>query len=252
MTTFDPSPNPPPITAAPATHTASAGYEAWLRQVHRPAQARRTAERSAAFLLPHLHPGVRLLDAGCGPGVITLGLAEAVATGEAIGIDTSPEAIASACATASSLGRRDVRFLTADVTALPFADASFDAVFCHAVLQHLRDPLSALREFRRVLSPGGVIGVADADIDGSIIAPSDPLSTPPPNYATTCERTPQAATCASASTSATSSTKPASSASVPPSARTPTATPSPSAEPEPSGPPTTAPPSSAPTPSSST
>jgi SAM-dependent methyltransferase len=66
-----------------------------------------------------------------------------------------------------------VRFATGDVTALPFADAAFDAVFCHAVLHHLRDPLAALREFRRVLRRGGVIGVADADYDGSIIAPAD-------------------------------------------------------------------------------
>ena len=148
--------------------TARSRYEQWLRRVHRPAHARRTAERNAAFFLPHLRPGMRLLDAGCGAGSITLGLAEAV------GIDASSEAIASACAMASSLERNHARFAIGDVTALPFANGSFDAVFCHAVLQHLRDPLGALRELRRVLRPGGAIGVADADIDGSIIAPGDP------------------------------------------------------------------------------
>jgi len=171
--------------------TARSRYEQWLRRVHRPAHARRTAERNAAFFLPHLRPGMRLLDAGCGAGSITLGLAEAVTTGvsttprrsrprgrgaggEAVGIDASSEAIASACAMASSLERNHARFAIGDVTALPFANGSFDAVFCHAVLQHLRDPLGALRELRRVLRPGGAIGVADADIDGSIIAPGDP------------------------------------------------------------------------------
>jgi ubiquinone/menaquinone biosynthesis C-methylase UbiE len=149
-------------------------YEKWLRRMHRPAHARRTAERNAAFLLPHLRPGMRLLDAGCGAGSITLGLAEAVTGGKALGIDANSEAVASASATAFSLARHNLRFEVGDVTALPFADASFDAVFCHAVLQHLRDPLSALREFRRVLSEGGIIGIADADIDGSIIAPPDP------------------------------------------------------------------------------
>jgi ubiquinone/menaquinone biosynthesis C-methylase UbiE len=154
--------------------TARDHYEAWLRRIHRPAHARRTAERSAAFLLPHLQPDMRLLDAGCGTGSITLGLAPGDGSGEAIGTDISPDAVASASATASSLGRRDLCFVTGDVTALPFADESFDAVFCSAVLQHLPDPLGALREFRRVLRPGGVIGVADADIDGTIITPTDP------------------------------------------------------------------------------
>jgi ubiquinone/menaquinone biosynthesis C-methylase UbiE len=157
------------------TETARSRYEAWLRRIHRPAHARRTAERSAAFLLPHLQPGMRLLDAGCGTGSITLGLAQAVARrGEGIGIDNSPQAIASAGATASALGRRDIRYLVGDVADLPFADSTFDAVFCSAVLQHLREPLNALREFRRVLRPGGVVGVADVDMDGSIIAPADP------------------------------------------------------------------------------
>jgi len=44
--------------------------------------ARRTAAKEAAFLLPYLRPGMRVLDVGCGPGSITLGLAEAIAPGE--------------------------------------------------------------------------------------------------------------------------------------------------------------------------
>jgi ubiquinone/menaquinone biosynthesis C-methylase UbiE len=159
-------------TSAP--DTARSRYESWLRRVHQPAHARRTAERNAAFFLPHLERGMRLLDAGCGAGSITFGLAEAVSGGDAVGLDASSEAIAGVSATASSTGRKGLRFLVGDVTALPFADAAFDAVFCHAVLQHLRDPLAALRDFRRVLRPRGVIGVADADYDGSIIAPPDP------------------------------------------------------------------------------
>ena len=149
-------------------------YEQWLRRFHGPAHARRTAARNAEFFLPHLRPGMRLLDAGCGAGSITIGLAEAVADGEAIGIDASAEAIESARATASSLGRNSLRFEVADIGALPFEDASFDAVFCHAVLQHLHEPLGALLELRRVMRPGAVIGVADADLDGSLIAPADP------------------------------------------------------------------------------
>ncbi len=49
--------------------------------------AARTAEREGAFFLAHLQPGMRVLDVGCGPGTITLGLARAVAPAEVIGID---------------------------------------------------------------------------------------------------------------------------------------------------------------------
>ena len=149
-------------------------YEQWLHRFHGPAHARRTAARNAEFFLLHLRPGMRLLDAGCGAGSITVGLAAAVADGEAIGVDVSDEAIEAARETASSAGRSNLRFEVADICALPFEDASFDAVFCHAVLQHLREPLGALRELRRVMRPGAVIGVADADLDGSLMSPADP------------------------------------------------------------------------------
>lgn len=148
-------------------------YERALRQAQMPAHARRTAAANAAFFLPRLRPGMRLLDCGCGPGRITAGLAEAVAPGTAIGIDAGSAAIDAARSAEAATG--NLRFAVADVLALPFPDAAFDAVFAHALLQHLRDPLAALREMRRVLKPGGVIAVADADHDGSIIAPHDPL-----------------------------------------------------------------------------
>ena len=66
-----------------------------------PAHARRTAQVNAAFLLPHLKPGMRLLDCGCGPGSITVGLAQAVAPAETVGIDASPDAIEAARAHAA-------------------------------------------------------------------------------------------------------------------------------------------------------
>lgn len=155
--------------------TTRAAYERWLRPAHSPAHARRTAARNAAFLLPHLRSGMRLLDAGCGPGSITIGLAEAIAPSEAIGIDANPESIAAARAMATERSAANVRFDVADVYALPFEDATFDAAFCHAVLQHLADPPAALREIHRVLKPDGVIGVADADHDGFVMWPRDPL-----------------------------------------------------------------------------
>ncbi len=152
-------------------------FEAWLRTQHGGAHARRTAERNAAFLLPHLKPGMRLLDIGCGPGSITLGLARTVAPGEAVGIDRSAESIAAARVLAEAQGCTNIRFETGDCYALPFEDASFDAVFIHAVLQHLEEPLAALKEARRVIRSGGVVAIADADFDGSLLAPEDPVLT---------------------------------------------------------------------------
>jgi ubiquinone/menaquinone biosynthesis C-methylase UbiE len=136
---------------------------------------RRAAATAAAFLLSHLRPGMRLLDCGCGPGAITLGLAEAVAPGEAIGIDLEPTELAKARALAAERGIANVRFETGNVYELPYAGASFDAVYASLVLQYLRDPLAALKEIRRVLKPGGVVGVADYDFGSILVAPLTPL-----------------------------------------------------------------------------
>ncbi|MDO5368444.1 methyltransferase domain-containing protein [Kocuria sp.] len=123
----------------------------------------RRAADSAAYLLPELSPGVSLLDIGCGPGSITLDLAETVAPGRVIGMDQSLEAITSAADAARERGLPNVIFRIADVYALPFEDGSFDIVHAHQVLQHLPDPVAALREMSRVCTPNGLIAVRDAD-----------------------------------------------------------------------------------------
>ncbi|MBX3001773.1 MAG: methyltransferase domain-containing protein [Caldilineaceae bacterium] len=135
----------------------------------------RTADRQAAFFLPHLRPRMRLLDCGCGPGTITLGLAEVVAPGEAVGIDIIEGQLAQARQEASSRGLTNARFKAASVYALPFDDESFDAVFSNAVLGHLGDPAAALAEMKRVLRPGGVVGIRNIDIDGQIYVPETTL-----------------------------------------------------------------------------
>ena len=113
--------------------------------------ALRTASQEAAFFLPSLRPGIRVLDLGCGPGSITLGLAEAVAPGEVVGVDFQPSQVAQAQALGAARGLMNVRFEVADVYRLPFPDGSFDAAFAHVVLMHLREPVRALAEMRRVL-----------------------------------------------------------------------------------------------------
>ena len=122
--------------------------------------ARRTGE-VAAFLAPHLRAGMRLLDCGCGPGSITVDLARAVAPGEAIGIDLREDVLAQGRALAVERGIANVTFETASIYQLPYPDGSFDAAFACAVLQHLAAPLAALKEMRRVLKLGGVIGIVD-------------------------------------------------------------------------------------------
>jgi SAM-dependent methyltransferase len=101
-----------------------------------------------------------LLDLGCGPGSITVGLAAAVAPGPTVGVDVDPPAIAG------------VTTVVADVRSLPMPDATFDAIYSSALLQHLPDPVVALREARRVARPGAVIGLVDADWDGELLYPT--------------------------------------------------------------------------------
>jgi SAM-dependent methyltransferase len=126
---------------------------------------------SAAFFVPFLTPDVTLLDVGCGPGTITAVLAGIV--GMAIGVDIEPNAIATANRLATGAGLANLAFVEADMTALPFDDETFDAVFCHAVLYHQSHAMltRTLAEARRVLKPGGLLGTRDADVGGNILHP---------------------------------------------------------------------------------
>ncbi len=136
--------------------------------------ASRTAENSAAYLLPHLRPGLDLLDVGCGPGTITADLARIVAPGRVVAIDRAADILEQARAHAAEQ-HVEVTFEPGDVYALAYDDASFDVVHAHQVLQHLNDPVAALREMRRVLRPGGIVAARDGDYSSFAWAPLDPL-----------------------------------------------------------------------------
>jgi len=123
----------------------------------------RTAATSAAYLLPVLRPGMSLLDVGCGPGTITLDLAEAVAPGVVTAVENVEAPLETARAAAAERGDTTTRFELADVHDLPYADGSFDVVHAHQVLQHLTDPVGALREMLRVCKPGGWVAAREAD-----------------------------------------------------------------------------------------
>jgi SAM-dependent methyltransferase len=133
----------------------------------------RSAASSAAFFQPHLRAGMRLLDCGCGPGAITLGLAALVAPGEVVGVDLDQRLISEARAGLAEQRVGNARFEVADVSRLPFADAAFDAVFAHTLFLHLPEPAAAARELRRVLAPGGVVGIRDPDEGATLIGPID-------------------------------------------------------------------------------
>jgi SAM-dependent methyltransferase len=135
----------------------------------------RTVEKEGAFFLRYLEPGMRVLDVGCGPGSITVGFARAVAPGgEVVGIDVEPSQVAAAQTLATEQRIANVRFEVARADALPFADDAFYAVFEHTLLEHVADPPAVLQEMRRVLKPGGVIGLRDGDAGGRLFFPPDP------------------------------------------------------------------------------
>ncbi|MCJ1283316.1 hypothetical protein MMC26_002644 [Xylographa opegraphella] len=143
----------------PATY--SAGHHPSVLRSH----AWRTAANSAAYLLPHLRPTMTILDIGCGPATITCDLATHVLSGHVTGIDTTEDIISTARATASSRGIHNATFETGDIMALKYADATFDVVHVHQVLQHVSDPVGALREMRRVTKPGGIVAARESDFE---------------------------------------------------------------------------------------
>lgn len=136
--------------------------------------AMRTAQNHAAFFIRHLKSGMSLLDCGCGPGTVTLDLAEIVAPGQAIGTEIEESQVAIARENASKRNVSNIRFEVANIYKLPFEDAFFDAVYISAVLGNLQTPVRGLREALRVLKPGGVIGVKEFDHGGDIVYPFGP------------------------------------------------------------------------------
>jgi len=133
----------------------------------------RTAQVHARFLLPYLRKGMRLLDCGCGPGSITVGLAEAIAPGEAVGIDIEPAQLDFAQAQAAEKGVKNVRFEVGDICNLSFSDSAFDAVFGHTILMQFQDPNPALAEVRRVLKPGGLAAFREPIFSCCLTEPPD-------------------------------------------------------------------------------
>lgn len=133
---------------------------------------RRTVADSAAHLVPYLRPDATLLDVGAGPGSITVDFAGRVAHVTATEIGEAELALSRTLA--AERGVENITFSVEDIHALSFPDDTFDIVHAHQVLQHVADPVAALRELARVAKPGGVVAVRDADYAGFSWFPSSP------------------------------------------------------------------------------
>jgi ubiquinone/menaquinone biosynthesis C-methylase UbiE len=119
--------------------------------------------RGVEALLRGGSPVRSILDAGCGTGMFCIGLARRCDTWRVVGIDASPGMIRVARRQAAKRRLRNLSLSEGDVNALPYDDAGFDAVVAGGLFPNLNDPEPPLREFARVLAPGGRVVVVEFD-----------------------------------------------------------------------------------------
>src|SRR5215212_5190746 len=140
------------------------------RLEHRGRSADEVAARNAYLTLLGIRPGERVLEVGCGSGVVLRDLARRVApNGLALGLDPSPAflAIARELAVEAGLGQ-SIELREGDARALPFGAAEFDTA-----LAHIPDGRRAIPELVRVVRPGGRVGIFERDTDSYIVAHPD-------------------------------------------------------------------------------
>ncbi|MDX1384208.1 MAG: methyltransferase domain-containing protein [Thermoanaerobaculia bacterium] len=118
-------------------------------------------------------PGEAFLDVGSGPGLLVADLAAAVGeAGRVCGIDQSEAMVALARERCSELPQAELE--VADALELPYPDGSFDGGVSTQVYEYVADMPAALAELRRVLRPGGRVGILDTDYDSLVLETDDP------------------------------------------------------------------------------
>ncbi len=130
------------------------------------------AQRDKVLALLAPKAGESALDIGCGPGLTTEALANAVgASGQVLGVDIAPPMLAIAKRRCAHLPQ--VEFGMADVTRLPYQEASFDVALASQVYEYVEQVDHALRELARVIRPGGRVVLVDTDWESAVWASHD-------------------------------------------------------------------------------
>jgi ubiquinone/menaquinone biosynthesis C-methylase UbiE len=137
-----------------------------LEAVYRTPDVVRQREETISALLPQ--PGERILDIGCGPGLLIEDIAERVApAGQVTGVDIAHSMLELARRRCARFGT-GVTIEEANATRLPFDDAVFDAAVSTQVYEYVPDVAAALTELHRVLKPGGRVVIVDTDWDSIV------------------------------------------------------------------------------------
>ncbi len=134
---------------------------------------RRLAD-DAKFLVPLLEKGMCVVDAGCGPGSMTLGIAEQVAPGWVIGVDTKADRLATAYHLIRESNLENVHVHIGDAAALAIRAGTVDVVFANGLIEHLDAPAVAVEAFSRVLKAGGLVALRSPDWGAIILEPTSP------------------------------------------------------------------------------
>jgi len=133
------------------------------------------ALKSLGFVLSYLRPDMAVLECGCGHGVATFEIAKKLTNGTVVGMDIHKDLVQANNKKAQQSNITNLKFEVANILELPYPENSFDLVYMQAILVHIRNPINALREARRVLKEEGLILAREPIMDRAIFSPENPL-----------------------------------------------------------------------------